>query len=113
MFKSVQYVGFEGNPDLEAKARHANGVLGDRIRRWQDEIVVTWRPRAGSGLSLALDMTFPNGATGAVTTAFPSVDLSDERLARRCRDVWDDLLGVMLVKNAAQIRVDASEPLGV
>lgn len=114
MFKSVEYAGFEGDAELKAKARHANDVLADRIRRWQDEIVVTWYPLGPSGgLKLNLEMTFPNGATGAVATTFSPSDLSGDRLLRRCRDVWDDLLGVMLLKNGAQIRADVSEPLEV
>ena len=36
MFKSVEYAGFEGQPELKAKADRATAALGGVIRTWRD-----------------------------------------------------------------------------
>ena len=100
MFKSVQYVGFEGRPDLKAKAEQLTPVLADEIRRWREGVAVKWSPHpdAASGvLDLTLSLTLQNGVSGTHTGSFTQKQLDEDCLRRgRCRLVWDDLLGVLL-----------------
>ncbi len=59
MFKSVEYVGFENQPELRAKAERAQSLLGEVIRSWRDEVTVWWKPTpAGSSDSLELSLSF-------------------------------------------------------
>lgn len=103
-----------GQPELKARVEQLTPVLADRIRRWRDDIVVTWSPEPSDPvncLNLTLVMSLPNGVTGSVMTTFTPVDLADEGRTRRlCRDVWADLLGVMLLKQGAWIREDLLAP---
>ncbi len=100
MFKNVEYAGFEGHPELKAKAEQLTPVLANEIRRWQEDVVVQWKPHpnpTAGVLDLTLSLTLPNGVTGAYTGTFTRKDFEEDWLQRsRCRQVWGDLLGVLL-----------------
>lgn len=115
MFKSVEYVGFEGNPELEAKARHANDVLAGEINTWREDVEVRWSPPAGGGvLDLALSLTLPNGVSAARAGTLMASDFADEQdLAWRCRRVWSNLLGILLDKQHRRVLEYFSEPVEV
>ena len=98
MFKKVEYVGFEGKPELEANARQATNVLGGVIRDWRDEVVVVWHPAAPeSGLALELNLSLAlwnadGSASGGVRAR--GFDPGEEHVLRiDLREVWLNLLG--------------------
>ena len=97
MFKKVEYVGFEGQPDLESKARHATDVLSGVIRNWRDEVAVAWRPASGSGhvleLSLSLALWNADGAASGGVRARGFDPGEDHLLRIDLREVWLNLLG--------------------
>jgi hypothetical protein len=99
VFKSVEYVGFEDQPDLKAKAERLTPVLANEVRTWRDDVQVRWNPPANPTgvLDLNLSLTLPNGVSGSATGTFRPTDFERESwLASRCRQVWSDLLGVLL-----------------
>jgi hypothetical protein len=107
MFKKVEYVGFEGRPDLEAKARQLTPVLAGEVNTWRDDVVVRWSPHhdpATGVFDLALALTLSNGVEGEITGTFVPADFTrDSWLASRCRRVWSDLLGILLEKQHRRV----------
>jgi hypothetical protein len=107
MFKSVEYAGFDGKPELRALAERATAVLGGLIRSWRDEVEVTWRPATSNSrdaLELTLALTLPN-ATGSTTGRIRqrAFDPDEESLLRMdLREVWLDLLDVLLAQMATR-----------
>ena len=107
MFKNVDYVGFEKESELEAKARQANEVLGSVIRSWRDDLLVTWRPAAMQSdalLEVSLSLSLPN-ATGSVTGTIRRHDFNPGEqgyLRMSLRDVWLDLLDVLIAQMEAK-----------
>src|SRR5438067_830491 len=97
MFKKVEYVGFEGRPELKAQAEQLMPVLADEIRRWRDDVEVAWSPHPGTGdLDLMLSLTLPTGVSATNTGTFTPADLANGlRRASRCGWVWSDLLGLL------------------
>jgi hypothetical protein len=95
MFKSVEYVGLDGKPELEAKARQLTLVLANEIRRWRGDVEVRWAPASDpdGALALTLALTLHEGVAATHSGTFTPDDLSEPWLTRsRCRDVWSDLL---------------------
>lgn len=96
MFKSVEYVGFEGHPELRATAEQLTPVLSDVVGRSRDEVEVTWSPQPSDprrNLNLTLARTLPNGVSGSALGTVTPADLAEEWLTRSSlRDVWSDLL---------------------
>jgi hypothetical protein len=114
MFKSVEYAGFDGQPDLKAKAEQLTTVLANEIRTWRDDVEVRWSPHsdpAAGVLDLTLSLTLENGVSGTQTGTFTMTDFERESwLASRCRRVWSDLLGVLLEQQDERIREFLFEP---
>jgi hypothetical protein len=116
MFKSVEYAGFEGHPELRAKAEQLTPVLANEIRRWRTDVEVQWAPDPASAgaLTLALALALPNGVAGARTGTFEPDDLAESWLIRsRCRSIWSDLLGDLSQQLDARLKEAVSEPLEV
>ncbi|MBP3954037.1 hypothetical protein J8F10_01825 [Gemmata sp. G18] len=116
MFKNVKYVGFDGRPELEAKARLAQTVLGGLIRSWRDEVEVTWRPappESGGGLELRLALTVPNvfaSATGQIRTR--DFESGEEGLLRMdLREVWLDLLDLLIAQIGTRVEDALADPV--
>lgn len=114
MFKSVEYVGFEGQPELKAKAEQATAVLGSVMRSWRDEVLVTWRPAPTSPaglleLTLALDLPNARGsATGRIRAR--EFEPGEERYLRMSlTEVWLDLLDLLLAQMAAKREESVTE----
>ena len=105
MFKSVEYVGFEGRPDLKTKAEQLTPVLASEINTWRDKVEVRWSPCAGDGiLDLTLALTLPNGVSARQSGTVTAEDFSRNTwLASRCRRVWSDLLGILLDKQHQRV----------
>jgi hypothetical protein len=97
MFKSVEYTGFDGQPELRALADRATAVLVGVIRSRRDEVQVTWRPdpaASGAVLELTLTLNLWNAADSA-TGRIHRRDFEpgeEGTLRSNLRDVWSDLL---------------------
>jgi hypothetical protein len=97
MFKKVEYVGFEGQPNLRELAERTTAVLGNLIHSWRDEVMVTWRPapiESGDALELTLGLTLWNAADSA-TSRIQQRDFApgeEVTLRSNLREVWSDLL---------------------
>jgi hypothetical protein len=102
VFKSVEYAGFDGRPDLKAKAEQLTPVLANEIRTWRDDVEVRWSPHpdpAQGVLDLTLSLRLPNGVSETRTGTFTPEDFSRETwLASRCGRVWSDLLGRLIAQ---------------
>ncbi len=99
MFKQVNYLGFEGQPELRAKAEQSTGVLAGEVHTWRDDVEVRWEPSNGreKGLDLTLSLALANGVTDSRTGTIASRDLDRPfRLANRCNQIWRDLLGKVI-----------------
>jgi hypothetical protein len=105
MFKKVEYAGFEGHPELEAKAKQLTPVLAEEIGAWRGSVEVRCNPTQIAGaIALTLALTLPNGIEGEVTGTFVPTDFaSARRLAHRCLRIWSDLLGVLLDKQHQRV----------
>lgn len=113
MFKSVEYAGFEGRPQLQAKAEQLTAVLAGAVGVPQGEVEVRWAPAADPHdvLDLTLRRALPNGVRGESTGTFVSHDFSTPRWLRlRCLQAWDDLLGVLLDKQHERVQALFLEP---
>ena len=116
MFKSVEYAGFEGKPELKSKAESATDVLGRVIRSsWRGDVEASWRPAQDSRglLELSLVLTLPDAAasaTGFVTQrAFAP---GEESLLRiDLRDIWLDLLDSLIAQVAARTDSSLADPV--
>jgi hypothetical protein len=117
MFKKVEYVGFDGRPDLKAKAEQLTPVLANEIRRSCAEVEVTWAPQPNDpdhSLNLTLARTLHNGVSGSVLGTFAPADLAEAWLVRsRCRAVWSELLEDLSRQLDVRIQESLSEPLEV
>ena len=114
MFKSVDYAGVAGNPELKAKAEQLTTVLCGEVGGREGEIDVRWSPhpdpRTGV-LDLTLSRTLENGITATHTGTFTIDDFArDWDLRWRCRRVWDGLLGVLLDKLHRRVTEHYAEP---
>lgn len=105
--KSVEYAGFDGHPELKAKAEWLNTMLAWEARRWRDGVRVLWSPAPtdpAASLNLTLALTLENGVSGSALGTFSPKDLADEWWVRsRYRQVWGDLLGVLLDKQHKRV----------
>jgi hypothetical protein len=114
VFKSVEYAGFDGRPDLKAKAEQLTPVLADEVRSaWRDRVRVLWSPAPADpgSLNLTLALTIETGASGSALGTFSPKDLADAYWLRsRCRDVWGDLLGVLLDEQHKRVEEAFLEP---
>lgn len=117
MFKSVEYAGFEGRPELRARAEQLNPVLANEIGTWRGDVDVRWsiHPTPDEGvLDLGLALVLPNGVSAACTETFVRDDFAHaRRLGGRCNRAWSDLLGVLLDKQHQRVTELLSEPVGV
>jgi hypothetical protein len=117
MFKNVEYVGFEGNPELKAKTEQLTPVLSNEIRRSREEVSVMWSPQPSDprhSLNLTLTRTLPNGVTGSALGTFTPADWAEAWLTRsRCRDVWSDLLEELSRQLEMRVKESLSELLEV
>jgi hypothetical protein len=100
VFKSVEYAGFDGRPDLKAKAERATAALAGEIRRWRDEVRVAWRPAApNSGadleVTLALALTTAGGSATGLIQAWAFEPGEEGGLRSALRSVWSDLLALL------------------
>lgn len=106
MFKSVEYVGFEGRADLRALAERGTAALAGEIGTWRDRVAVRWAPD-GDALALYLELELPNGVRAARDERVERDDFARERrLASRCNRAWSELLGT--VAELQQRRIEAS-----
>jgi hypothetical protein len=100
MFKKVEYLGFDELPELRAKAEELTRVLANAIHRWRGEVEAQWSPapRFQAGvLELTLSLALPNGVSATFAGIFTKEDFEEPWLQRsRCRQIWGDLLGVLL-----------------
>jgi hypothetical protein len=105
MFKNIEYVGFDGKPELRMRAEELNPVLAGEINTWRDSVEVKWGPAQGSsGLSLSLSLSLPNGVRESRSGTIPSEAFDNPlRRASRCGRVWYDLLGGVVRKIDARI----------
>ncbi len=113
MFKSVEYAGFDGNPELKVKAERANAVLAVAVGERQGEVEVRWSPAADAAgvLELTLRRTLRNGVEGEFTGTFVPDDFISPRWLRlRCLQAWDDLLGVLLDRQHERVQEFFLEP---
>lgn len=115
MFKKVEYVGFENEPDLKAKAERATEMLGGVMRSWRDDVWVSWKPSPfGSGaLELALSLTLSNAsgtATGRVREwTFESGE--EGELRSDLRSVWLKLLSLLGGQQVVRLEEILREPV--
>ena len=115
MFKSVEYVGFDGRPELKAKAEQATAALGGVIRSWRDEVDVTWRPAPETNpetleLTLALALWNASGSAAGdirVQGFEPGAELA---LRADLREVWLNLLGDLSRKQMKRLAEMPLEP---
>lgn len=115
-FKSVEYLGFDGQPDLKAKAEQLTPVLVDEVRRWRELVEVVWSPSpdAGGGLNLALSLTLPPGVSGTSLGTIRQKDFHGPRpLRSHCRGVWSDLLGNLSHQLMGRIEASLAEAVEV
>jgi len=101
MFKSVDYVGFEGKLELLAQAERANLLLAGEIRTWREDVEVVWRPATNdprATLELTLGLKLPNAAgTGTGNIRKWVFDPGEEgELRSDLRGVWLNLLDVLI-----------------
>jgi hypothetical protein len=114
MFKSVEYSGFDGMPELKAQAERANQTLGEVIHSWRDEVEVVWE--AGSrdcDPALRLRLTLSLAATTATATGtvqHRDLALPDRPLLRiAVREVWLDLLDEFIDSMASKVESSFAE----
>ena len=106
MFKSVEYAGFDGRPELKTKAEQLTPVLAGEIHTWRESVEVRWNPHPNPDglLDLTLSLTLPNGVSGSVTGTFRPIDFArTSRLASRCGRVWSNLLGELIQQLDARV----------
>jgi hypothetical protein len=117
VFKSVEYAGFDGHPELKAKAEQLTGVLAREINTWRERVEVRWTPHpnpATGVLDLTLSLTLPNGVSATRSGTVTAEDSTrDPWLAARCRRVWSELLGLLLNIMDERIREFILDPVEV
>jgi hypothetical protein len=116
MFKSVEYAGFDGHPNLRSLAERGTSILASEMSEgWHGQVDVTWEayPEKPEGLELALTLTIPSGS-GVGSRFIPATDFPDEDLLQsRCRSAWDRALGNYLDKRKEAWAEIIREPAGV
>ena len=115
MFKKLEYIGFDGHPDLLALAEGATPLLADEVRTWRDEVEVSWEaapdPSPTRGVYLELRLKLPT-STGIVRRLLTVSDFADERRARAaCRSIWGRLLDKHLEQHRERLREYLTEPV--
>lgn len=116
MFKKVEYAGFEGQSELEARARQLTPALANEIHRWRGDVEVRWAPAPdlAGALVLTLALNLHEGITATHDGTFTPDDLSEPWLIRsRCRDVWSDLLEDLSRLLDTRIRQDLAETVEI
>jgi len=116
MFKKVEYLGFENEPELKAKAERATGMLADVMRSgWYDEVWVSWKPSPfGSGaLELALSLALSNASGMAIGrirdwTFEPG---EEGELRSDLRSVWLTLLSLLGTQQVTRLEEILREPV--
>jgi hypothetical protein len=108
MFKSVEYAGLDGQPELKMKAEQLTSFLASEIHRWREDVEVRWSlgsANPANSLNMTLSLTLPNGvAESAFGTLSPKDLAEDWRLRSRCRGIWSDLLGGLLKKQDERVK---------
>lgn len=108
MFKKVEYTGFEHEPDARIKAQQLTQVLVSEIRRWREDVEVSWSPdpvNPATTLNLSLSLTLPNGVSGSASGTFSPKDFSEDWLLRwRCGEIWSDLLDELFDKQDKRVK---------
>jgi hypothetical protein len=115
MFKSVDYTGVEGNPELRAKAERATAALGDVIRTWREEVAVNWKPAApdsSAALELGLSLALSNAAGRASGRVRPwTFEPGEEgELRSDLRGVWLNLLALLSTQQMSRLDEILREP---
>jgi hypothetical protein len=118
MFKSVEYSSLDGQPELRQLAERATEVLAGLIRSWRDEVQVTWQPvptNSGANLELTLNLDLPNAshsASGLLRRR--DFELGEEELLRmNLREVWLDVLDLLIAKVSADLEESSANPVEV
>lgn len=112
MFKTVEYVGFDGQPDLKARAEQLTPVLANGATRWRPDTEVVWSPAPGAAgsLNVTLSLALPSGAAGSALTTFRPKDLADNGWAEiRCAFARMGLLGALRDCLAERLRESMTE----
>lgn len=116
MFKSVEYVGFEGQPDARSAAELCTQILGDVVRSWRDRVSVQWRPLPESSrnlleLTLGLSLSGVDArATGLVRRQSLTHGAAAE-LRSDLREAWLDVLGEISARQMGQLEAALGEPV--
>ncbi|HEY1189231.1 MAG TPA: hypothetical protein VGE74_16380 [Gemmata sp.] len=90
MFKSVEYAGFEGRPELKARAEHAVTALAGIVRDWDKQIELGLEAYADqpAGVEITVTLSLPT-ASGSGSRFLTEAELQDDGvLESRCRSVW-------------------------
>ncbi len=90
MFKSVEYVGFEDQPELRARAERATAVVAVVIGDWAKHVAIEWEayPEKPAGAELTLRLILPT-AEGTGVRFLPTGELADPSVVEdRCRATW-------------------------
>ncbi len=100
MFKSVEYAGFDGVPDLRRLAEHATGLLPDELESFRDDVRVRWAADTGTPGAIELDLTLElSGGTGHAARRIATADFADDdELRYRLRRTWTAAAGDYLNK---------------
>jgi hypothetical protein len=118
MFKSVEYTNFDGQPELHQLAERATAVLAGLIRSWRDEVQVTWQtapPGSGAILELTLVLDLPN-ASHSASGLLRRRDFEpgeEELLRMNLREVWLDVLDLLIAKMSADLEESSANPVEV
>ena len=98
-------------------AERATGVLSGVIRSWRDEVQVNWRPSSsnGSSLELTLGLDLPNVSQTAVgLLSRKDFEPGEEELLRMdLREVWLDVLDLVIAKISAEVEESLANPVEV
>lgn len=90
MFKSVEYAGFDGEPELRRLAEQATGLLPAEVESFRNDVRVRWAADAGSPDALDLDLTLElSGGTGHAARRIATADFADDdELRYHLRRTW-------------------------
>lgn len=98
MFKSVEYTGFEGEPELLRLVGIAAALLPGEIRSFREDVRVNWTAHPGPPTAVELTLTLELlDLTGRGRRRMAVADFADEELLRsRIRQAWLDATGEFL-----------------
>lgn len=90
MFKSVEYAGFDGQPELRRLAELGTELLPGEIQAFRENVHVRWVAHPGPVPTIELDLRLQlPSAQGRDARTFCTSDFSDiEALQSRIRRVW-------------------------